>query len=397
MQLVLVLNAGSSSVKFALIDTQIKGHERDIARGAIDGIGEATRWSVKRYDGTANNEIAIKGDGVSNHKQAVSHILAWIEQNFGLSSLTAAGHRVVHGGAQFTEPVRLNAQNCEALRTLIPLAPLHQPHNLAAIDSLAELAPMLPQIACFDTAFHATIPDIGRNFALPRAITELGVRRYGFHGLSYSYIANELAKQNTDLVTGRVLVAHLGNGASLCAMKDGKSIATSMGFSALDGLMMGTRTGSIDPAVIFYLMRDQGMSANDVEAMLYQKSGLLGVSGLSNDMRTLRAAASTNAHAREALDMFTYRIIKEAGAMIAVLGGIDALIFTAGIGENYSELRANIMKGLKFLGFVLDENANKTKARKISAEEGRIALVMPTNEEIMIARETADIIRNINE
>ena len=270
MQLVLVLNAGSSSVKFALIDTQIKGHERDIARGAIDGIGEATRWSVKRYDGTANNEIAIKGDGVSNHKQAVSHILAWIEQNFGLSSLTAAGHRVVHGGAQFTEPVRLNAQNCEALRTLIPLAPLHQPHNLAAIDSLAELAPMLPQIACFDTAFHATIPDIGRNFALPRAITELGVRRYGFHGLSYSYIANELAKQNTDLVTGRVLVAHLGNGASLCAMKDGKSIATSMGFSALDGLMMGTRTGSIDPAVIFYLMRDQGMSANDVEAMLYQ-------------------------------------------------------------------------------------------------------------------------------
>ena len=397
MQLVLVLNAGSSSVKFALIDTQIKGHERDIARGAIDGIGEATRWSVKRYDGTANNEIAIKGDGVSNHKQAVSHILAWIEQNFGLSSLTAAGHRVVHGGAQFTEPVRLNAQNCEALRTLIPLAPLHQPHNLAAIDSLAELAPMLPQIACFDTAFHATIPDIGRNFALPRAITELGVRRYGFHGLSYSYIANELAKQNTDLVTGRVLVAHLGNGASLCAMKDGKSIATSMGFSALDGLMMGTRTGSIDPAVIFYLMRDQGMSANDVEAMLYQKSGLLGVSGLSNDMRTLRAAASTNAHAREALDMFTYRIIKEAGAMIAVLGGIDALIFTAGIGENDSELRANIMKGLKFLGFVLDENANKTKARKISAEEGRIALVMPTNEEIMIARETADIIRNINE
>ena len=397
MQLVLVLNAGSSSVKFALIDTQIKGHERDIARGAIDGIGEATRWSFKRYDGTANNEIAIKGDGVSNHKQAVSHILAWIEQNFGLSSLTAAGHRVVHGGAQFTEPVRLNAQNCEALRTLIPLAPLHQPHNLAAIDSLAELAPMLPQIACFDTAFHATIPDIGRNFALPRAITELGVRRYGFHGLSYSYIANELAKQNTDLVTGRVLVAHLGNGASLCAMKDGKSIATSMGFSALDGLMMGTRTGSIDPAVIFYLMRDQGMSANDVEAMLYQKSGLLGVSGLSNDMRTLRAAASTNAHAREALDMFTYRIIKEAGAMIAVLGGIDALIFTAGIGENDSELRANIMKGLKFLGFVLDENANKTKARKISAEEGRIALVMPTNEEIMIARETADIIRNINE
>ncbi len=397
MQLVLVLNAGSSSVKFALFDTQIKGHERDIARGAIDGIGQATRWSVKRYDGTANNEIAIKGDGVSNHKQAVSHILAWIEKNFELSSLAAAGHRVVHGGAQFTEPVRLNTKNCEALRKLIPLAPLHQRHNLAAIDSLTELAPMLPQIACFDTAFHATIPDIGRNFALPRAITALGVRRYGFHGLSYSYIANELAKQNTDLVTGRVLVAHLGNGASLCAMKDGKSIATSMGFSALDGLMMGTRTGSIDPAVIFYLMRDQGMSANDVEAMLYQKSGLLGVSGLSNDMRTLRAAASTNAHAREALDMFTYRIIKEAGAMIAVLGGIDALIFTAGIGENDSELRANIMKGLKFLGFVLDENANKTKARKISAEEGPIALVMPTNEEIMIARETADIIRNINE
>jgi acetate kinase len=256
------------------------------------------------------------------------------------------------------------------------------------------LVPSLPQIACFDTAFHATIPDIGRHFALPRTITALGVKRYGFHGLSYGYIANELAKQDAELIKGRVLVAHLGNGASLCAMRGGKSISTTMGFSALDGLMMGTRTGSIDPAVIFYLMRDQKMSADDVETMLYQKSGLLGVSGVSNDMRKLREAADTLSSAREAIDMFTYRIIREAGAMIAVMGGIDALVFTAGIGENDSELRADVIKGLSFAGFSLDEAANNAKIGKISHEVGPVALVMPTNEEVMIARETAALISN---
>ena len=392
MKIILVLNAGSSSVKFALIGIQEVGEEQDLARGAFDGIGQAPRWNVKRFDGLDNKDINISNDMASNHKEAVSHILTWIDQNYGLTALTAAGHRVVHGGTDFIQPVRLDAQTIAALRTLVPLAPLHQPHNLAAIDSLKELAPALPQMACFDTTFHATIPDIDRQFALPRAITALGVKRYGFHGLSYSYIANELAKQNAGLAKGRVLVAHLGNGASLCAMRGGQSIATTMGFSALDGLMMGTRTGSIDPAVIFYLMRDQTMSADDVEAMLYQKSGLLGVSGLSNDMRTLREAAGSNRNAREAIDMFTYRIVREAGAMIAVMGGIDALVFTAGIGENDPELRADVIKGLEFAGFSLDETANKAKNRKISTAMGPVALVVPTNEEVMIARETAVLI-----
>ena len=392
MKLVLVLNAGSSSVKFALIDVDHYGNEQDIARGAVDGIGQTSRWNVHRSDGVMNSETTIKDGIASNHKEALSHIVTWIDKNYGLTSLAGAGHRVVHGGAHFTKPVRLTAENIEALRKLVPLAPLHQPHNLAAIDSLTDLAPTLPQIACFDTAFHSTIPDVGREFALPRSITALGVKRYGFHGLSYSYIANELANKNPELSKGRVLVAHLGNGASLCAMKEGKSIATTMGFSALDGLMMGTRTGSIDPAVIFYLMRDQGMSADDIETLFYQKSGLLGVSGISNDMRTLREAAHNNRHAREALELFTYRIIRDAGAMIAVLGGIDALVFTAGIGENDTQLRADLIRGLSFMGFALDEAANAGKKRMISGEVGPVALVIPTNEEVMIARETAMLI-----
>ena len=392
MKLVLVLNAGSSSVKFALIDVDHYGNEQDIARGAVDGIGQTSRWNVHRSDGVMNSETTIKDGIASNHKEALSHIVTWIDKNYGLTSLAGAGHRVVHGGAHFTKPVRLTAENIEALRKLVPLAPLHQPHNLAAIDSLTDLAPTLPQIACFDTAFHSTIPDVGREFALPRSITALGVKRYGFHGLSYSYIAKELANKNPELSKGRVLVAHLGNGASLCAMKEGKSIATTMGFSALDGLMMGTRTGSIDPAVIFYLMRDQGMSADDIETLFYQKSGLLGVSGISNDMRTLREAAHNNRHAREALELFTYRIIRDAGAMIAVLGGIDALVFTAGIGENDTQLRADLIRGLSFMGFALDEAANAGKKRMISGEVGPVALVIPTNEEVMIARETAMLI-----
>ena len=286
----------------------------------------------------------------------------------------------------------LNASNIAALRTLVPLAPLHQPHNLAAIESLAALAPDLPHIACFDTAFHTTVPDVARNFALPRSITAKGVRRYGFHGISYHYIAGELMRSAPDLAKGRVVVAHLGNGASLCAMLGGKSIATTMGFSAIDGLMMGTRTGSIDPAVIFYLMREEGMSAAEVESMLYNQSGLLGVSGLSSDMRRLREEMVLRPEAREAIDMFTYRIIREAGSMIAALGGIDALVFTAGIGEHDAQLRADVIKGLSFAGFSLDAEANTRQTRQISGGSGPAALVIPTNEELMIARETAALL-----
>lgn len=392
MRLVLVLNAGSSSVKFALIDAAHPLQERDLARGAIDGIGQSPRWSVKDATGKALENADLPNAPPLTHRMAIQKILDWINAHHGLSNLAAAGHRVVHGGPDFVAPVRLDKAKTDALRTLIPLAPLHQPHNLAAIDALFELKPDLKQVACFDTAFHATIPDVARNFALPRELTAKGIRRYGFHGISYDYIAHELARRFPELAKGRVIVAHLGNGSSLCAIKNGKSIATTMGFSALDGLMMGTRTGSIDPAVIFYLIRNEKMSAEEVEKLLYNKSGLLGVSGLSNDMRTLRQAAAENASAREALQMFAYRVTREIGSLASALGGVDALVFTAGIGENDAELGADVVSGLAYLGFALDADANSNRAEKITQSNKPIALVLPTNEEMMIARQTAALL-----
>lgn len=392
MSLILVLNAGSSSVKFALIDASQIYNERDLARGAIDGIGQSPRWSVKDASGTMLDASDLPNEPPLTHRMAIQIILEWIDARYGLASLAAAGHRVVHGGPNFVAPVRLDKAKADALRTLVPLAPLHQPHNLAAIDALFELKSDLPQMACFDTAFHASMPDVARNFALPRELTEKGIRRYGFHGISYDYIAHQLERRFPDLAKGRVIVAHLGNGSSLCAMQNGKSIATTMGFSALDGLMMGTRTGSIDPAVIFYLMRNEKMSAEEVEILLYNKSGLLGVSGLSNDMRTLRKAAPENPNAREALDMFAYRVSREIGSLASALGGLDALVFTAGIGENDSELRADVVTGLAYLGFTLDQDANGKRAEKISKSEMPIALVLPTNEEMMIARQSAALL-----
>ena len=392
MSLILVLNAGSSSVKFALFDRSVEGQEVSVARGAFDGIGQKPRWSVKCSDGKPSESQEFPVGEFTTHKDAVARILNWIDQHYGLHALKAAGHRVVHGGTDFETPVILNASNIAALGTLVPLAPLHQPHNLAAIESLAALAPDLPQIACFDTAFHTTVPDVARNFALPRSITAKGVRRYGFHGISYHYIADELMRTAPNLAKGRVVVAHLGNGASLCAMLGGKSIATTMGFSAIDGLMMGTRTGSIDPAVIFYLMREEGMSATEVESLLYNQSGLLGVSGISSDMRRLREEMVSRSDAREAIDMFTYRIIREAGSMIAALDGIDALVFTAGIGEHDAKLRADVIRGLSFAGFSLDAEANTRETGQISGGSGPTVLVIPTNEELMIARETAALL-----
>ena len=392
MSLILVLNAGSSSVKFALIDASQIYNERDLARGAIDGIGQNPRWSVKDASGTMLDASDLPNEPALTHRMAIQIILEWIDARYGLASLAAAGHRVVHGGPNFVAPVRLDKAKADALRTLVPLAPLHQPHNLAAIDALFELKPDLPQMACFDTAFHASMPDVARNFALPRELTAKGIRRYGFHGISYDYIAHQLERRFPDLAKGRVIVAHLGNGSSLCAMQNGKSIATTMGFSALDGLMMGTRTGSIDPAVIFYLMRNEKMSAEEVEKLLYNKSGLLGVSGLSNDMRTLRKAASENVHAREALDMFAYRVTREIGSLASALGGLDALVFTAGIGENDSELRADVVNALCYLGLSLDAAANTNRTEKISTRDAPIVLVLPTNEEMMIARQSAALL-----
>ena len=392
MKRIIVLNAGSSSVKFALIETGGDGPERELARGLVDGIGETPRWSVKGANGQTLESGSLPEGTGSTHKGAIARILGWIEDSYSLTGIAGAGHRVVHGGADFAAPIRLDRRVAESLHRLTPLAPLHQPHNLAAIDSLFELAPTLPQIACFDTAFHATMPPVARNFALPRVLTEKGVRRYGFHGISYAYIASELAKRAPEYAGKRIIVAHLGNGASLCAIREGKSIATTMGFSALDGLMMGTRSGTIDPAVIFHLMRSEGMSADTVEAMLYKQSGLLGVSGLSNDMRTLRDAAKGNPVAAEAIALFTYRIIRDIGSLAAALGGLDALVFTAGIGENDAELRADVIEGLGFLRLRLDPDANRAGKTLITTAIGPVGLVIPTNEEIMIARETAALI-----
>ena len=389
MGLILVLNAGSSSVKFALVDVDLKKGEQELARGHVDGLGQSPRWSVLQSDGTIEAGHRWSEGTLVTHKVAISHILQWIDQYHGLKNLTAAGHRVVHGGAAFTAPVRLKTDNLASLRALTPLAPLHQPHNLAAIDSLFELAPTLPQIACFDTAFHATMPVVARNFALPRSITAQGVRRYGFHGLSYEFIASALQIKDPALYRGKVIIAHLGNGSSLCALDGGKSVATTMGFSALDGLMMGTRSGSIDPAVIFHLMREMKLSSAEVETMLYQKSGLLGVSGLSSDMRVLRAAAPDMPEALEAIELFTYRIRRDIGSLIAALGGIDGLVFTAGIGENDAALRADILNGLKWAGFALDATANENGAERITIDGSTRAYRLATNEEIMIARHSS--------
>jgi acetate kinase len=283
--------------------------------------------------------------------------------------------------------VRIDEDTLSALEKLVPLAPLHQPHNLEPMRILRRRFPKLEQIACFDTAFHHGQPEIARLFAIPRAITESGVRRYGFHGLSYAYLASVFPSYDPALAGGRVVAAHLGNGASLCAMKESASIATTMGFSALDGLPMGTRCGSIDAAVVFYLMREMKLGLVEAERLLYQESGLLGVSGISNDMRELRSLAGSNAAARQAVDLFVYRIGRELGSLVAALGGIDALVFTAGIGENDVDTRAEVLRAAQWAGFELDETANAKGGPKITRGSGPSAWVIPTDEELMIARE----------
>jgi acetate kinase len=361
----------------------------------VDGIGRDAEFSMRFTDGHKDVKEVMSSGTKTSHKEALGLILKTVDDIYGLNALVGAGHRIVHGGPNFIKPTILDAAAIAELKKLIPLAPLHQPHNLAAIESLRELLPELPQIGCFDTAFHATIPDIARNFALPKALTEKGIRRYGFHGISYHYIAEAFAARDKERARGRVIVAHLGNGASLCGMINGQSVATTMGFSALDGLMMGTRTGSLDPAVIFYLMREEKLDPEAVEKLLYNQSGLLGVSGLSNDMRTLRKVAAENADARLALSMFTYRVIREIGSIAAALNGLDALIFTAGIGENDSQLRADVITGLSHLGLALNESANSKRDYQISSSTHPAAFVIPTNEEALIARATLSLLPHL--
>jgi acetate kinase len=298
------------------------------------------------------------------------------------------GHRVVHGGPDNASPVRINDKVMTALQALVPLAPLHQPHNLLPISVIAETAPKIPQVACFDTAFHRSQSALAQMFALPRELTESGVRRYGFHGLSYEYIASYLAEFAPELAGARIVVAHLGNGASLCAMRHGRSVATTMGFTAVDGLMMGTRCGSLDPGVLLYLMDSRGMNARAIEDLIYRQSGLLGVSGISSDMQKLRA--SQNPAAAEAIALFVYRIVRDIGSLAAALGGLDALIFTGGIGENDAAIRAEVAAGCHWLGLELTNAQTQKGPARISADASRVsAWVIPTNEELMVARHTA--------
>lgn len=383
-----VLNAGSSSIKFALY----RDGARQPAnfRGQVEGIGITPRLTVKDAAGQMVAEEEWPQGGL-DHRQATSAIIERSAELLDGTAVSAVGHRVVHGGVDFSAPTRVDEQVLSALRKLCPLAPLHQPHNLAPIEALAELAPHVPQVACFDTAFHRNQPDLAQIFAIPRQLTEAGVRRYGFHGLSYEYIAKRLAEKEPELAKGRILVAHLGNGASLCALRNGRSVATTMGFTAVDGLMMGTRCGNIDPGVLLYLMDELRMDARAIEELIYKKSGLLGVSGISSDMRTL--LASDEPAAAEAIDLFIYRIVREIGSLAAAMEGLDGLVFTGGIGERSAPVRAAVSTGCGWLGVAIGENDDGEGERRIDVPSSKVAVwVIPTDEEGMMARHTADVL-----
>ena len=396
-QALLVINSGSSSVKFAAYDVAPGEALTRIANGRIEGIGSAPRLLVWGHGGAPleDRTIDVPADPVRGPEEAFRQLFDWLGQHAAGRTLLAVGHRVVHGGAHFARPALVTPGILAELEGLSALAPLHQPHNLSAIQAIATLLPELPQVACFDTEFHAAQPWVAQAYALPRHITEAGVKRYGFHGLSYEYIASVLPEHLGVAAKGRVVVAHLGNGASMCAMRERKSVATTMGFSALDGLMMGTRCGSLDPGVVLYLMGALGMSAQAVEKLLYEQSGLLGVSGVSGDMRTVET--SDKPEARQAIDLYVYRIGQQLGSLAASLGGLDALVFTAGIGENGAMIRRRVCQDAAWLGIELDAAANQaggSGARCISTAGSRVAAwVIPTNEELMIAQHTQAVLQ----
>jgi acetate kinase len=382
-----VLNAGSSSLKFCVYRRPEAEAWRLEARGQIEGIGTSPRFSAKDGNGARLADQALDTSTVRDGRTALDSLAAWLRSQYGGARVLGVGHRVVHGGATFTGPTIVTPQVLDALKALIPLAPLHQPYNLGAIEAVSERLPGVPQVACFDTSFHRGQSAVAEVVPLPREICQAGVQRYGFHGLSYEYIASVLPQVAPEIASGRVIVAHLGSGASLCAVKNGQSVDHSLGFTALDGLCMGTRPGAIDPGVVLYLFQNLGLSAKDVETILYKKSGLIGISGISNDMRDL--VDSSEPGARLAVDYFVYRAAKEIGALAAVLGGIDGLVFTAGIGENSAEIRRRISEASAWLGIELDRDANARKGPRISRAGSRVsAWVIPTNEELMIARHT---------
>ena len=389
----LVLNAGSSSLKFQVFEQPDGPSARVVFKGLFEGLSGAAHFIVKEESGATLDEVTWSSGDRIGHEEALLHLISWLRQHQEGRTLAAIGHRVVHGGEAFLRPILVDEAVIQALEALVPLAPLHQPHNLEPIRIVRRRLPGLPQVACFDTAFHHTQPEIASMFALPRELQERGVRRYGFHGLSYDYIASALKDYDPRLAEGRVIVAHLGNGASLCALEGGVSIATTMGFSALDGLPMGTRCGTIDAAVVFYMLREMRLSPEEAERVLYTRSGLLGVSGLSNDMRVLRSKAPTDADAKRAIDLFVYRITREIGSLVAALGGLDGLVFTAGIGENDVATRAEVVAGLGWAGLALDEAANRTSGPRISSGPGPGVWVIPTNEEKVIARQTWSVLQ----
>ncbi|MGO8912859.1 MAG: acetate/propionate family kinase [Bradyrhizobium sp.] len=384
---ILVLNAGSSSIKFALFP----GHARPergnvICEGACEGVGH--RIHVTATDGAGSRLVDEDLSGGTSHEDALAWLLLWLKGKFPDDSLIAAGHRVVHGSAIYSEPVLIDEAVVAELRRLTPLAPLHEPHHLAAIAALSKLHPTLPQVACFDTSFHHTQSRVVTDFALPRRLTDEGIRRYGFHGLSYEYIASVLPTfVGSSGAQGRVVIAHLGSGASMCALRQGRSVATTMGFTALDGLPMSRRCGNLDPGVVLYLMEEKRMTATAISDLLYQSSGLLGVSGISDDMKTL--LESDKPHAAEAVDLFVYRICRELGSLAAALGGLDTLVFTAGIGEHAPEIRRRVCEQASWLGLDLDKTANAAGGPRISTSGSRAsAWVIPTDEDLMIARHT---------
>lgn len=385
-----VINAGSSSLKFSLFEERA-GELVLLARGQAEGLFTSPRFVAK--DGAGNVlEEKTWGAGMQlGHEGALDTFIDALRTRFAGYALAAVGHRVVHGGPSYAQPVRVTAGVVAELERFVPLAPLHQPHNLAPIRLLLARQPALPQVACFDTAFHRVQPPVAQAFALPREFGEKGVVRYGFHGLSYEYIAGRLPEIDARVAAGKAVVLHLGNGASMCAIANGRSVASTMGFTAVDGLPMGTRCGALDPGVLLYCMDELRMDARAIEKLIYQQSGLLGVSGISSDMRALEA--STDPHAAEAIDLYAYRIGRELGSLAAALGGLDGIVFTAGIGENSVSLRERVCRDAAWLGVALDASANAAGSTCISTKASRVAaFVVPTDEELMIARHTRDLL-----
>jgi acetate kinase len=387
-----VINAGSSSVKFSVF-VESSADLRLQVRGQIEGLFTSPHFVARGADGAVVGEKDWGEGQRLGHDGALDFLIGFMRERGGGATLAGVGHRVVHGGMEYAQPVRVDATVLAALEKYVPLAPLHQPHNLAPIRRLLERSPELPQVACFDTAFHRTNAELVQMFGLPYAMFEQGVRRYGFHGLSYEYVASVLPQHSPRAAAGRTIVLHLGNGASMCALHGCRSVASTMGFTAVEGLMMGTRTGSLDPGVVLYLMDQRGMDARAIEKLLYNQSGLLGVSGISSDMRTL--LESHEPRARLAIDLYCYRIRRELGSLAAVLGGLDALVFTAGIGENSAAIRARVLDDATWLGVERDAAANDAGGPLLTTKASRVVgLALPTNEELMIATHTRQVIRS---